>query len=186
MEQKKNYIVTGAIRLSYAHLFKPYAVNPEDEKYYSTAVLIPKSDKATIQKIKEKIKEAIDRSTGDIWKEGEKNLHIPLRDGDEERSDDPNYKGMYFMNMKSKNPPVIINKAREDILDSTEVYSGCWARVQMNFYGYNKKGKKGIGVGLLGVQKIKDDEALGGARGSADAFDDGFESDDDDDLGLGA
>ena len=44
-------VVTGMnTRLSYAHLFEPVSINGGAEKY-SVSVLIPKDDKATIEKI---------------------------------------------------------------------------------------------------------------------------------------
>ena len=41
------YVVTGKVRLSYAHLFTPYANPNGGEAKYSTTVLVPKSDYAT-------------------------------------------------------------------------------------------------------------------------------------------
>ncbi|MDM0258255.1 DUF2815 family protein, partial [Clostridioides difficile] len=61
----------------------------------------------------------------------------------------------------------------------TEVYSGCYGRVSINFFPYNSAGNKGIGCGLQNVQKLADGEVLGGARASAEAdFSDDFEYED--------
>ena len=37
-------VTTGKVRLSYAHLFKPYAAMQGQEEKYSVTVLVPKSD----------------------------------------------------------------------------------------------------------------------------------------------
>ena len=94
-----------------------------------------------------------------------KNLHIPLRDGDEERADEyPEYKNMMFLNANSKNAPGVVDKDLNVILDPDDVYSGCWGRASVNFFPYDSNGNRGIGVGLNNLQKLKDGERLGGGR----------------------
>ena len=39
-------VVTGVVRLSYAHVWEPASINGGDEKY-SVSLIIPKSDKKT-------------------------------------------------------------------------------------------------------------------------------------------
>ena len=56
------------------------------------------------------------------------------------------------------------------ILDRSEVYSGCYARVSLNFYAFNSNGNKGIACGLGNIQKIRDGESLGGKTTAADDF----------------
>ena len=45
-------ITTGKVRFSYCNLFTPRAVQEGATPKYSVTLLIPKSDKATMQKIK--------------------------------------------------------------------------------------------------------------------------------------
>ena len=128
MENTK--VVTGKVRLSYAHLFQPRANDGGDLKY-STAILIPKSDKETIRKINAAIA-AVKADPVALAKWGGKvppNLSTPLRDGDSERPDDPVYANCFFINASSKQKPGIVDKDVQPILDATEVYSGCYARV---------------------------------------------------------
>ena len=90
---------------------------------------------------------------------------------------------MYFLNANSTKKPGIVDKDLNEILDPEEVYSGCWGRASINFYAFNTNGNRGVGVGLNNIQKIKDDEALGGVRASAETdFGDDFEVDEDDDF----
>ena len=49
----------------------------------------------------------------------------------------------------------------------------------MNLFPYHNKGNTGIGVGLRGLMKVRDGEALGGTGVSANDFDDFGDSDDD-------
>ncbi len=177
-------VVTGEIRLSYAHLFEAYAHEDGQEPKYSTAVLIPKSDKKTIDKINKAVEAAKLAGKSKLEKNGKipANLKTPLRDGDEERPDDEEYAGHYFLNASSKTRPGVVDQNLNRIIDSEEVYSGCYARVSLNFYAFAVSGNKGIACGLNNVQKLRDGDYLGGRSKAEDDFD-AVDSDDDDLLG---
>ena len=96
-------------------------------------------------------------------------IKLPLRDGDTEREDEA-YAGHWFINANSKTAPQIVDKAVKPILDRDEVYSGCYARVSLNFYAFNSNGNKGIACGLGNIQKIRDGESLGGRSSATDDF----------------
>jgi len=173
-------VVTGEVRLSYAHIWKPVAISEGQEPKYSTCLLIPKSDKKTLRKIKVAV-DAAKESGKSIW-DGKipANLKMPLRDGDEDRPDQPEYEGMYFINANSKMAPGIVDQNVQPILDSTEVYSGCYARASINFFPYNHAGNRGIGCGLNNIQKLRDGDYLGGRSKPEDDFD-AVEVEDDED-----
>jgi hypothetical protein len=84
--------------------------------------------------------------------------------------------------VKSKKPPVVVDSNRNPIINSNEIYSGCYGRASIDFFGYNTAGSKGISAGLLAIQKLHDGEPFG-TVGSADDFNDGFTDEDDDFLG---
>lgn len=176
-------VVTGEVRLSYAHLFEPHAVEEGQQAKYSTAILIPKSDKKTIARIEKAIEAAIQAGRSKLEKNGKipANLKKPLRDGDEERPDQEEYAGHYFLNASSLTRPGVVDKHLNKIIDSEEVYSGCYARVSINFYAFSVSGNRGIACGLNNVQKLRDGDYLGGRSRAEDDFD-VVESDDDDDL----
>lgn len=174
-------VVTGKVRLSYVNIFRSRSFTDGQDATYSVCVLIPKSDKKTIAKIKAAIETETKEGIASKWG-GKKpgSLHLPLRDGDAERAEEaPEYKGMYFFNCSSKTKPGIVDRDLNEILDPDEVYSGCWGRVSVNFYPYNLNGNRGIGAGLNNVQKLTDGDRLGAARASAeDDFNDDFQDDD--------
>lgn len=168
---------TNKVRLSYCNLFSPKADDEGVEKY-SCTILIPKSDKETIQNIKAAI-EAAKRAGADKLKD--KNGKIPntvkasLHDGDGEKPNGGEYgeecHGHWVINASSRQKPGIIDRYKNEITDSTEVYSGCYGRVTISFYAYNTKGNKGIACGLGNVQKIADGDYLGGRSRAEDDFD---------------
>lgn len=168
---KKTMVVTGMnTRLSYFHGWDPVSINGGDEKY-SVSVLIPKDDKATIDAINKAVDAAIEEGIAKFGgkKPNKAAIKLPLRDGDEEREDEA-YKGHYFVNANSKTAPQIVDRAVKPILDRSEVYSGCYARVSLSFYAFNSNGNKGVACGLGNIQKVRDGEPLGGRTTAADDF----------------
>ena len=164
-------VVTGKIRMSYANIFEPRAISEGQDKKYSLCILIPKTDLDTLRKIKAAV-EAAKEAGKSLW--GGKipaTLKTPLRDGDAERPDQPEYAEHYFLNASSKQKPGIVDKNVNPIIDQTEVYSGCYGRVSINFFPFNQAGNKGVGCGLQNVQKLAEGEPLGGRSRAEDDFD---------------
>lgn len=173
MDKKANTtkVITGKdTRLSYFHGWEPVSINGGPEKY-GTAVLIPKSDKATINAIEKAIDAAIEEGISKFGgkKPNKAAIKLPLRDGDIEREDEA-YQGHYFINANSNNAPQIVDQAVQPILDRSQVYSGCYARVSINFYAFNVNGNKGVAAGLGNIQFVKDGEPLGGKTNATDDF----------------
>ena len=163
-------VVTGVVRLSYEHVWEPASVNGSNPKY-SVSLIIPKSDTKTIAAINQAIDNAIRDGAakfgGKIPPKGA--LKLPLRDGDTEREDEA-YRDAYFINANSTTAPQIVDRSVQPILDRSEVYSGCYARVSINFYAFNSNGNRGIACGLGNIQKVCDGEPLGGKTSAADDF----------------
>jgi Protein of unknown function (DUF2815). len=174
-------VTTGKVRLSYAHLFEPHAIEGNEPKF-STSVIISKNDKETLQAIKDAVNEAKENGKAKWNGKIPATLKTPLRDGDTERPDDEAYTNSYFLNANSKNKPGVVDKDVQPILDATEVYSGCYARLTLNFYPYSASGNKGVAAGLGNVQKLDDGEPLGGFTRAEDDFE-AVESAEDDFLG---
>jgi hypothetical protein len=183
-EKEVTRVTTGKIRLSYAKVWAPDAFEEGDDKKYSTAILIPKSDKVTIDKINAAVSylenEVKQKNKGKL----PKNFKLPLRDGDEEKPEDPNYADCYFLNASSKQKPAIVGLERDGngklkaITNEDEVYSGCYARLGINFYIFDKK-SNGIAAGLNSIQKIADGDKLAGGGNAESDFAEDFEVDDD-------
>lgn len=157
-------------RLSYFHGWQPTSINGGPERY-GTTVLIPKDDTETINAINNAIDAAIAQGA---YKFGGKtpnkaSLKLPLRDGDIER-DDEAYQGHYFLNANSRTAPQIVDRDIKPITDQDEVYSGCYARVSLNFYTYNVNGNRGVAVGLGNIQKIRDGVPLDGRSSAKEDF----------------
>ncbi len=181
MANNATKVVTGVVRLSYANVWEPKSINGGKEKF-STSIIIPKSDVKTVEAIRKAIDAAIEEGIGKFGgkKPARGSLKLPLRDGDTER-DDEAYRDSWFLNANSITAPQIVDSHVQPILDRSEVYSGCYARVSLSFYAFNSNGNRGVACGLGNIQKVRDGEPLGNRSTAADdfsAFDSAEDSDD--------
>ncbi len=164
-------------RFSYLHCWEPDSVNGSEPKY-SVSAIVPKSDTKTVNAIKAAIEQAKKDSVSKWGGKVPGNLKLPLRDGDIDRPDDEAYAGCYFFNANSRQAPQVVDSKVQPILDQSEVYSGCYGKISVTFYGYNSNGNRGIAAGLGNIQKLKDGESLGGRTSAADDF----QTEDEDDF----
>lgn len=175
-------VVTGKVRFCYVNVFEPTAMNEGDTPKYNICVLIPKSDTATIDKIKKAIEAAKEAGKVKLADKNGRipaNLKLPLRDGDEERPDDPAFEDHYFINANSMRQPSIVDRSLNPIMSRDEFYSGCYGRASISFYAFNVS-SKGIAAGLNNLQKLEDGEMLAGGSTAEEDF--GGENKWDDDM----
>ena len=168
-------------RLSYAHLFTPQAPNDQAEPKFSATILIPKTDTDTIQRIQAAIQAAVqDGVDRRVFKQAidpAQTKYPPLRDGDsmtdsgEARGAE--FAGHWFIAAKApaKRRPFVVDGALQPIIDESDIYSGAYCNFAIQFYAYENSGNKGISASLVGVQKARDGERLGGpALEASDVF----------------
>lgn len=168
-------VTTGKVRLSFVHLFKPYAFTPGQEEKYSCTILVPKTDSDTMGRINAAIEAAKAKGISDKWSgQCPPVLPTPVYDGDGVRPSDgmafgPECRGCWVFTASAKldYPPEVVDKMGNPIINQSEIYSGIYGRVNATFFPYSFGGKKGIGCGLGPVQKLEDGEALGGSAPTA-------------------
>lgn len=187
-ELNTKMMVKGA-RLSYANIWEAKGITDKktgttSEPKFSCALLISKTTKegkAMIAQING-ILEALKAQGIEKWGKWPKNAKWPLHDGDTDLDkEDVNYAGQMFMNANNKNRPQIVDANVTAILDKTQVYSGCYANVMVNFFLFENV-SKGIGCSLGNIQKVKDGEPFGSATRAEDDFEAVEGGDEDDDM----
>lgn len=171
-------VTINNVRLSYANLFqpKPPYNNPTGEPKYSVTILVPKSNTSAKSLIDQEIARAIETGVSSKW--GGVRPPQPaicVHDGDGPRPSDGSAfgeecRGCWVFTASSKQAPFVVDGQVQPIIDPTQVYSGMWANVCVTFYAYNQAGKKGIGCGLNGVQKLRDDTPLSSRVTAQEAF----------------
>jgi len=170
-------VLTGEVRLSYANLTAPRAIQQGAEEKYSVTLLIPKSDTATYQNILASIEAAATDATGKLWSGVRPPvMPTPLHDGDGVRDNGTPYgeecKGCWVITASTKNKPQVVHQSDINTeLAPQDIYSGMYARVTVNFFGYNSNGKKGVGCGLGNVMKTREGESLAGGASATVDFD---------------
>jgi hypothetical protein len=164
-------VVTGKVRFSFVNIMEPKAFGEGQPPKYSIMLLIPKSDVGTVDRIRKAIAAAAEKGKATkfggklpvVVKNTFKDADVDTNQDGEVFADIWDYtKNHYIINVSSKNPPQVVDKDRNPILDLTEVYSGCYGRASINFFAYNNNGNKGVSAGLGNIQKLEDGEPLGG------------------------
>lgn len=173
-------IVTGEVRFSFVNLMRPRESQYGGEPKYSVTILVPKSDTATKQRIDAAIEAAKQVGKSKTWNGViPPVVAIPVYDGDGVKPSDgmpfgEECKGHWVFSASTKvdQPPKIVDLGANPIIDPTEVYSGMYGRIAINFAPYANSGKKGIGAYIsTNVQKTRDGEPLGAsAPAAADDF----------------
>ena len=171
-------VLTGEVRLSYVNLVAP-RVNgndPNSAPRYSVTLLIPKTDVAVKQDIDASIEAATTDAQTKLWGGVRPPIiPIPIHDGDGVRENGtpygPECKGCWVITASSKQKPQVVHQSNINTeLAPQDIYSGMYARVTINFFGYNQKGKRGIGCGLGNVMKTREGESLTGFTSAAADF----------------
>lgn len=162
-------VTTGEVRTSYFSALQARKNEMSGKDEFSTQILIPKTDTATLSAMKAAAKEALAAKFGDKIP---KNVRNPLRDGDTETKTDGSplgreYQGHYFCNVKSTSKPGAIDTHGNDLIGSDDIVSGDFVRVSLNAYAYSQAGNNGVSFGLNNILLVKKGQPLGGAKPSA-------------------
>ena len=170
------------VRLSYANLFEPRE-NQSGQLRYSTALIIPKGH-PQIPELEKAIESEGEGKFGKKWATMLKKNGSPLKDADKDGTADENaeYEDCYYINTSSKRKPQVVDRQVQPILDESEIWSGCWANVSIAVFSFEVPENKGVSFGLNNVQKLREDDRLGGAPNADEEFE--AMDDEEDDNGF--
>lgn len=164
------------VRLSYVHLTSTYTRDPKEPGKYQVTVLLPKSDTENKAAVDAAIAAAVQAGTAGKWNgSAPQKPAIPVWDGDGLTQNGNKFGPecancwVFTASSGADRKPEVVDGNLNPILNGSEIYSGMYANVSVNFFPYNYNGRKGIGCGLGPVQKVRDGEVLGGAPPAASA-----------------
>ena len=170
-EQQSTSLVTGKVRFSYANIHKS-RTNDRGEEIYSVTIILPKSDKATYEAITAACKVAARKKFPGKPEAFYGALKSIVHDGDGLRpSGEPfgaECKGAWVFTASSKEKPGVVDEFLQPLLEP--VKSGDYGRVDLNFYGFDTAGNRGVTAGLNNVQLLERGESLGGRKDAVTAF----------------
>lgn len=150
----KTKVITGEVRFHYVNVLHPHKFDYQADAQYQICILIQKDDIDNVTAIKQAIQEAFNgiKDPGPEW-------WNPLRDGDIEHPEDPAFRGMYYLNAKSRQSPGVVDADRNKITEESQLYNGCYGRASLSFFPFDR-GTTGVGTGLNNVQFLRDGEVL--------------------------
>lgn len=163
----------GPVRFSYANVHEAKQINGQGDPKFSCVGLIDKLDTKQIAILEKAAEEAYQEGVKTIWagKDMRKtpNFKWPVHDGDLEKPDIEEYKGMVFVNGSNKTRPGILVRFEGNnhpLTNLEDFYSGCYGYMTVQFFAFDNM-SKGVGCSLQNLLKTKDGEKLT-ARASAD------------------
>ncbi len=182
MAEIKKY-VTPVFRLSFPHLFEAKGFDGSAPKYGLSAVWHPAKFTAGDKKRWKAMMQALDAESRSrfkkAWKDLPANFKRGVRDGAEKADLEGYGEGTRFANITTQMRPGVIdiekNKIAPEEGNADEIYPGCWCRATVTVYSYDNKGK-GVALGLMNVQKIKDGERLDSRTDAAEDFEEAVDS----------
>lgn len=157
-EHDPNVRTLPRVRLSFPHLWKPYAMEVgQEEKFEATFIL----DNTEHGALLDDIDALIDRIALDEFKKkiGFKRC---LRDGNE-KSDLEGYgDGTSFIKASNKIRPGIVNRRLEPITEAQGViYPGCYVNATVRFWVQNNQWGKRVNCQLRAIQFVEDGISFG-------------------------
>ena len=177
---KSNQTVLKNVRLSFPALAEPKPDMNGNNPKFSAVFLISKSDKETLKKLRNIMKDALAKKFTDRTKMPAvlRNANLdeyvsmngkegwPLRDGD--MTDRDGYAGHVFIKASSRVKPFTIDMNRE-YMDASQFYAGCYVNAAVESWAYDNTAK-GVSLTLCGVQFVDDGDAFGAAPAKAEDF----------------
>lgn len=159
--------ISCVVRLAFVHVAEKH--RPKDstaEPTYNLCALLPAG--ADTSALKQIAMAAWNKSPSAKTRGAPKFLPVKPQAANAEKYEGFGMGELYF-DAKTKNPVKIFDAQMKD-LPVDAIYSGCWARVKVRAYAYDKAGNWGVGFGLQAIQKIADDEKFAGGGNASDGF----------------
>ena len=176
----KTRCVTPRGRLSYPAIFRTAEVmNEGDTPKFQAEVIFPESQ--DISELRQAVKNCLKNKFGTEVPHG---LKMPFRNGSERVDDKGNIRDGYdnsiFICPRSTDKPgVVIGRDKEICTNENDVYGGCYVRVSVTAYYYEKgRMSRGVAFALNHVWKVSDGEPFATRISAEDDFDSVEVSDD--------
>ena len=176
MAEVKRYM-TPVFRLSFPHLFTAHGYDGGEPKFSCSAVWTPGEFSDKEKGLWNTILKGMDVESMNRFKKHFKdlpaNIKRGIRDGAEKADMEGYGKNTKFANLTTKMRPGVVNLEKDTIGpeegNDDEIYPGCYCRATVTIYSYDKKGK-GIALGLMNIQKVRDGERLDSRTDAAEDF----------------
>ena len=208
-KQETKYYITPVGRLSYVNAWKPRKKKPGEEakaNVYDCVLILDRPSEMTPDE-KERyveLKQLVEDVRKAKWPNSKSPINAPFRYGYSPKTlpdgynppkpydldANPEYKDKIIIKAVSyERPPQILRPDKQEMMNQSELYSGCYGRMWVYAFAYDNAGNKGVSFSLQGIMKVRDGDPLSSQRNASDAFKDieisedfDVESDDLDDV----
>lgn len=186
-------VTLRGVRLSFADLWKPVSMKPEQPKQFGATFLMLKgsdNEKAVRAKIIEVAKAKWGAKADEVLDviEGDTQLCCFI-DGDHKKKKKlDGYSGNWSLSAKNKRQPTVLMRDGTQASEGAQgaPYSGCYVNAKVEIWAQDNENGKAIRCSLLGVVFSKDGDAFGGGRvASADELSDLTSDEDEGETGKG-
>ncbi len=182
MAEIKRY-VTPVFRVSFPELFEAKSYDGGKAKFGTAAIWTPR-EFSEVDKVRWKaLMGALNEASIENFKKPLKDLPVNIRRGirdGAEKADLEGYgEGTRFANLTTMMRPGVVDNVTGDdgkLLpigpehgNTDRIYPGCYCRATVNIYAYDNKGK-GVSIGLMNLQFVKDGPRLDSRTDAADDF----------------
>lgn len=176
MANYEGKIITPKARVAFAQqLFEPKVAKGGGKAKYGCTLIFDAEARATPE-FKAMMKAAGEMARNETQNWDGKNfdaLHkamkvkMPFLKGDD--NVDPSgvvrdgFAGSLYIRTTSQMPPQLVDQRLQPIVESRQLYSGCYVRASLGIFTYSVDGNKGVSFGLRNVQLLSDGPPLGGS-----------------------
>jgi hypothetical protein len=174
-------INTPTFTANYPTVFRARKNDLNGKLEFSVTAIFKKGEDLSV--LTKFVQETIGAKWGTDKAKWPKNLRLPFRKHEERAKDHPEKPGVMvypagfeaggiFLTLKSTRQPGLVDgrKGNAQILDESEIYSGCLMKAAVSCYAYDNAGNRGVSLGLVHLQKVGDSTPLAGATKAEDAF----------------
>lgn len=142
----------------YPAIFQPTFDGYHFPPKFGVRLLIAKADQTTVTAIQQEIA-AVMMGHYDMLYRGRPQVTIysgPMHDGDREYPGHPAYKGMYYIDARTRFAPRVIDAYCAPVTDPETVHSGCRGHATISFRPYAVGAKRGVSCTLHALQLMSD------------------------------
>ena len=179
---------TPIFRVAFPSVFEPH----KDSGKYEVVMLFPK-ESTDLTEMKQQAADALIRTFKTKEKIPADARVNPFGDGDEryenaaedKKATYESFRGMWYVNAKTKFPPSVFNRRREALEKEEQFYAGCWAHARVCAFGYDQK-SSGVAFGLDSLLFVRHDAPFKGGGNAAAGFESLLDADADEGVNPNA
>ena len=132
---------------------------------YSTTLILPKDADLT------ELNRMIEKVIKEKWAKRPSKLTLPIRDGAEKAHIGGYGPDVVFLSAKTQHKPIIVGPDKAAI-DPEAAYAGCYVKLSVTPFAYDKGVNRGVALALNAVQFVKDGEPFASSIDVDSEFDD--------------